>query len=1087
MNNNSEHEDFFDAYGLDDFDQPKQCNPLVWLLPVVACLILISGTFIWALNRRNPTIEAINTPDNASIQTSTVGVSSTQIQSTEIIDAEDELGEHFQETVPPPHELSGQSVAYIEYSLDRRFIAGYDMKGSVVSEVHQSEGFPETLPYIANLALPFDLTELNNIGLLTAAMIDPQNGQLILIGEPADDQTDTSANDFLVALQCVFSGMEPGVSIDPGTSQTTQTVRYMGPTEGTNFGWIMFEADRLMKNLSLGQDNETGLTVDSEVQGHGSMFDFSFTSTSEPGQEIRRRFWFIVDKVQLGQTSDRRGIVFQDVGLQVETEYLDENWQTMLNQPPDPVGQAFADQLTENYHEYASEFPIFRDLEALVRWLALARWIKANPNLIDASALLSTSIEFIDTPETTPAITVIESRKNDTGEEQISIWGGVDLGFVNNYNSISLEDGELLANAQASLDDRIETNIQISLQPFESGFSYIPNIPSIMSFSGGEQPFGLVYDSSAPVSNLFSSGWSLETPHLDFLLPRQLYEEYAQELYPTIVWVDPLTRQRHALLYRGNIDSNNNLVYFNEQAGLILTEIEGKFFLELVTFNKDNSYYLNPGFRQVFNGDGQLISWETSDDNAVEYAYIGEMLVELSNSKETLVFKYTPDGLLSSIENLDNGTLYQLGYNDRELLETISSTTGEILASFSYDSEGQLVAQLDEKGQPLSYQVYDAEHRVQARVVDSSLQIFDLLPDGGTRLYDLGPSSSIWLEAFDHTILDALKTVLRISQAGIEIDHVLYLRKLPDRALVLIDGHTYQLSLDALVDANNLRNAITNLNLDVAAKDRILVLDGDSQGVDFEGALLDVGWWNTEDLDESQILKKLEGLKNPPHLSPFDASVIMGAPSSDPVQVEAANLDPEDSKAWDGVGEAIVEMAQRHGYLPVTVSDQVILSERIKDALQKKATVLIVVAHSDGQRIYLPDGTYFSPEDLEKDIEAVQAIQERQPVVILAGCQTAKMKDLPSLAKQIVDLGALFVVAPEGDISAWEVVDYLDLLFSYSSEGQNIIEAVENINRELIKQQIKIRMKKIIGQHNILKTAIIIPLEVNNYVGFGLL
>ena len=1085
--NNSDYEDFFDAYGLDDFDQPKQRNPLVWLLPVVACLILISGIFIWALNRRNPIIEATNTPNNTSFQTSTVGVTSTQIQSTEIIDAEEDISEHFQETEPSPHGLSGQIVSYVEYSLDRQFIAGYDMKGSLVSEVQQSESFPETIPYIVNLSLPFELTELNNIGLLTAAMIDPQNGQLPLIGEAADTRTGTSANDFLVALQCVFSGMEPGVSIDPGPSQTTQTVRYMGPTEGTNFGWVMFEADRLMKNLSLGQDNETGLTVDSEVQGHGSMFDFSFASTSEPGQEIRRRFWFIVDTVQLGQTSDQRGIVFQDVRLQVETEYLDENWQTIVNQPPDPVGQAFADQLTKNYHEYASEFPIFRDLEALVRWLALARWIKANPDLIDASALLSTSIELIDTPETTPAITVIESRKDDTGEEQISIWGGVNLGFTNNYNSISLEDGELLADAQADLDDHIGTNIQISLQPIESGFSYIPNSPLRMSFSGGEQPFGLIYDSSAPVSNLSSLGWSLKTPHLDFLLPRQLYEEYAQEISPTVIWVNPLSGQRHALLYRGNIDSKNNLVYFNEQAGLILTEIESNFFLELATFNKDNSYYLNPGFQQVFNMDGQLIRWETSDNTAVEYTYIGEMLVEISNSKETLIFKYTPDGLLSSMENLDTGTSYQLGYNDRKLLETISSTTGEMLASFSYDGEGRQLAQLDEKGQIISHQVYDAENRLRARIVGSSLQIFDRLPDGGTRLYDLGPSSSIWLEAFNHTILDALKTVLSISQAGIEIDHVMYLRKLLDRVLVLIDGYTYQLPLDALADANSLRNAITSLNLGFAANAKILVLDGDSQGVDFEGALLDAGWWNTEDLDESQILTTLEGLKNPPYLSPMDTGVFVGSPSSDPAQVKAANLDPEDSKAWDGVSDAIVEMAHRHGYSPVTVSDKGILSERIKEALQNRTAVLIVVAHSDGQRIYFPDGSYFSPEDLENDIKAVQAIQARQPVVILAGCQAAKIQDLRSLAKQMVDLGARFVVAPEGDISAWNVSDFLDLLFSNSSKGQNIIEALENAHREMIKRQINFRMIKIIGQYNILETAIFTPLEVSNYVSFGLL
>jgi len=130
--------------------------------------------------------------------------------------------------------------------------------------------------------------------------------------------------------------------------------------------------------------------------------------------EVRRRFWFTVPVTEVEESPDGQSMVISALSMNVETEYLDSNWQTLANQPPDPAGQTFAAQLSQNYSQYEQEFPIFGELKSLAYWTALAHWLKESDSPIQSELWLASSPAiYSDAPLTTPAITV--TRTNTTG------------------------------------------------------------------------------------------------------------------------------------------------------------------------------------------------------------------------------------------------------------------------------------------------------------------------------------------------------------------------------------------------------------------------------------------------------------------------------------------------------------------------------------------------------------------------------------------------------------------------------------------------------------------------------------------------
>ena len=110
-------------------------------------------------------------------------------------------------------------------------------------------------------AWPSIIQAIEHLKTIDGAAIDEETGQLVLAGESTDVPGSITLDDVTVALRAAFFEREEvGMTIDedPNDKEGPRMfVKFFGGTKDTHFGQVMFECDRLMKSLGLGQDNLT--------------------------------------------------------------------------------------------------------------------------------------------------------------------------------------------------------------------------------------------------------------------------------------------------------------------------------------------------------------------------------------------------------------------------------------------------------------------------------------------------------------------------------------------------------------------------------------------------------------------------------------------------------------------------------------------------------------------------------------------------------------------------------------------------------------------------------------------------------------
>ena len=119
-------------------------------------------------------------------------------------------------------------------------------------------------PYAGNyggVTLNKTLSLLNDVDEIKGAAYDPKKGEIVFIGDgviPLAERIDM--DDLVTAIKSVYIVQgNPGVTFHtPDIAKAFQTgrwdVSYFGATQGTQFGKILFEADYVLKQLSLGID-----------------------------------------------------------------------------------------------------------------------------------------------------------------------------------------------------------------------------------------------------------------------------------------------------------------------------------------------------------------------------------------------------------------------------------------------------------------------------------------------------------------------------------------------------------------------------------------------------------------------------------------------------------------------------------------------------------------------------------------------------------------------------------------------------------------------------------------------------------------
>ena len=295
---------------------------------------------------------------------------------------------------------------------------------------------------------------INGLDQLNGVSID-QNNNLILLGK--EDATinlpPLRLDDVVAIFRSVYIyGEGPTVSIDPASDkidpasdkqeEISMVIRHGKGTEDTYVGWVLYEADRLMKGYSLGKDNKTNQDVTTTVAGYDDILKAIYFGEAGLKNRSKRekweRFWIVPDQARRFE-GPRRELTLVDVPLKVKTQKMKwENGQ-FVN---DPKGQSspgaikFSDWFTRRYDQIGGErflmpppesgitipVPVFTELRRIALITAIAEKLR-DQGIPLPFWMLDYDVKPVPLEKDTPALRVIRSN----GAYKSQITGGVQL------------------------------------------------------------------------------------------------------------------------------------------------------------------------------------------------------------------------------------------------------------------------------------------------------------------------------------------------------------------------------------------------------------------------------------------------------------------------------------------------------------------------------------------------------------------------------------------------------------------------------------------------------------------------------------
>jgi len=256
--------------------------------------------------------------------------------------------------------------------------------------------------------------------------------------------------------------------------------KYGGRVDGTKLGWVMYEADRVMKCLSVGKDDLTGATYSSanvNVPGYQNLIERAQVSGSTGGNV---RMWFVPNDMTLQRYVDpstgRATIAFQNSTVALLTESY------LQGLPQDPDASAFATHFQQHYDSFAAlnfpvedptdptgtriiNVPIFALLKQAMQAVSLARFFRDNGIPLDLWWLNSWQPPKAYSPKSIP--TAYNEINNGSG--WYLIYGGVQIQKPNSYvpSPTAQSIGEAIAAARPA--DPAKPTEDLPLQSWSAG------------------------------------------------------------------------------------------------------------------------------------------------------------------------------------------------------------------------------------------------------------------------------------------------------------------------------------------------------------------------------------------------------------------------------------------------------------------------------------------------------------------------------------------------------------------------------------------------------------------------------------------
>ncbi|MCD4782007.1 MAG: hypothetical protein K8S27_15895 [Candidatus Omnitrophica bacterium] len=385
---------------------------------------------------------------------------------------------------------------------------------------------------------------LNHLGGLEGIAIDKTNGRLVLIaqGERPVNLPPLRLDDVVTVFRSVYHfGEAPSVTIDPKSNKKNEkamVVRHGSATKNTYVGWVLYEADRVMKTYQLGRDNRTKKPVYSKDPLYRDFYKNSRVS----GKKNWERFW-IVPASQTRTQSSAADLTVLDVPLKLETEPM--KWDgtklvTDKKRKPSKAAKNYQDWFTARYGAIAKEVrlkppkhcgfdepvAVFEELRRIALITGIAETLR-DQNLPFPAWMKDYPVKPCLCDEETPILKV--QKKN------ISLAGGVQLA-VKDKDIIVMEADPTSTQLAQITQNKISAKPVLTSVSFQhKGKKYdavsIPgsntiNIGANIMFHtdleiDAAQSTGIAltrqFNSFYDPRSVFGRGWTLDLPKLDTL------------------------------------------------------------------------------------------------------------------------------------------------------------------------------------------------------------------------------------------------------------------------------------------------------------------------------------------------------------------------------------------------------------------------------------------------------------------------------------------------------------------------------------------------------------------------------------------
>jgi hypothetical protein len=212
----------------------------------------------------------------------------------------------------------------------------------------------------------------------------------------------------------------------------------------------------------------------------------------------------------------------------------------------------------------------------------------------------------------------------------------------------------------------------------------------------------------------------------------------------------------------------------------------------------------------------------------------------------------------------------------------------------------------------------------------------------------------------------------------------------------------------------------------------VAVIDGDHQGINFQRVFYNNIVVRSVKDDDQQFASNFNTLIRREAPSPDNTAIHFGVPANQSELNAVFKSGGADWDMWNGVSALWEDGAGRQGFGPRANAS----AEQVLQSLARDKHVIIIVAHADGQTVYMP-----SPPPDGSQLEAAQIVNHKaeisanKPVVYLFCCETAAISNLKSLSTTLLDCGATAVIAPQTVIDAERSADFFERLLDRGASG----------------------------------------------------